>query len=220
MSNTPAQDKLEDRLKKVFNDPATQAAVVDAVVTNKPAGWSRRSVAPYYKEKYARRLKPVIDEMMQDGKPVVYDYKEVKDKLNISKSTLYLLINQSMHYLVDKMDTEDKRYAKFCETLTIHQERNVGVVLRIDVGFAGEDENALMPKKITYQVDAPKWKEELLSYLENAKPGDKPFHKDGLCLNVDEIAQLKQAFAPLGESILFSLTSYSIKVIKVNKSAL
>jgi hypothetical protein len=145
---TPAQDKIEHRLKRVFNNPETQAAVVDAIVSNKPAGWSRRSNAPYYKEKYARRLKPVIDEMMQDGKPVVYDYKEVKTKLHISKSTLYLMVNQSMHYLVDRMDTPDKKYAKFCETLNIHQEEGVGLVIEIEAGFNGENEEALTPKKI------------------------------------------------------------------------
>jgi len=96
----------------------------------------------------------------------------------------------------------------------------VELVNENEIGFHRENEEALTHKKIDTTSDGPKWKADMMNYLETAEAGDKPFFKDGLCLNPEEIAQIKVALMPLGRSIMASITSYSVKLIKVNGEAL
>lgn len=216
MSQTPAADNFEDKMKKVFMNPTVQNAVVDAIVTNRPAGWGRRSIAPYFKEKYGLEMKKVIDDMMQDGQPVLFEYEEFQRKFGQSPETLYLRINQSLRYLMEKLDDSDKTYGRFVERLHVFKKRRVGIIMELAPTLTGDTKFDLTPKKIEPTTSEPKWKEELQQYLETAQPGAAPFLREKLCLNPEEIQQVKDSLAPLGNSVLHSVTSYSIKVIRVN----
>lgn len=215
MSDT--DDKIKQKLNKVFVNPQLQSAIVDAVVYSRPHGWGRRSVAPYYKERFGKEMKPILDEMIKTREDQLFEYEDFKKKFGISKETLYLRINQSMRYVIDKMDDVDHTYGRFCEMVEVNRERNVGVIIRFRPECREGEVSNFVPKAVEPKDSLPVWREQLNEFLENSTPGDKPFFKEKLALTPEQIQDLTDSLTGIG-GILFNVTSYSVKVIRVNTS--
>lgn len=203
---------MKERLQQVFINPKVQAAVVDHVIHSKPLGWKRRSNAPYYKERYAAELKEVVDAMIKDRRDRFYPYEMAKKTLGIEKGTLFLRIYQAHRYLLDYMDTPDKLYAKFFETVTIQRRRGTGVVIAFAPGFA-EGNGKLEP--LPADSKNTTWRDKMEDWVENSQPGDEPFFQDKLVLSPDEISDLKATFIGI-PGIISSITSSHVKLVKIN----
>lgn len=214
MSNDTSKQKVEERLKQVFANPQTAAAVADVLVRNKPPGWSRRSCAPYYKERYALEMKDVLDGMMADRKDRVYRYDEFLAKFGVSKESLYLRVNQSLRYLLENMDDDDHTYGRFQEMITITRERNIGICIRFIPEFREGDISNFKPESVRPKDEAPKWKQRIDDYLEDGEVG-QPLLVDNLCLTPDEIATMKASFGGV-KGLIYNVTSKSIKLVKTN----
>jgi len=212
MPNNPTI--TEANLKKIFVNPTVQAAVVDVVIGNRPKGWSRRSNAPYYKEKYALEAKEVIDGMIKDRMDRVYDYAEFESKLNMSRNTVYLRVNQSFAYLVDKMDDIDHTYARFMEMIHIERVRGVGVMIKMIPEFRNSNVSSFVPTQVIPHEQIPQWKEDMLEYLEKGEAG-KPFFRDKLALSTEEIEDIKASLYGL-KGVIHNITAHSIKIVKTN----
>jgi hypothetical protein len=209
----------ESKLKVIFKDPQMSAKMVDILVNNKPQGWGRRSIAPYFTEKYGKIMKAVLDTMMEKKEDLVYGYDDFKQQFGLSASSLYLRINQSIKYVCEKMDTPDHKYSKFCEMFTIERRRGVGVILRFKPDMREGFNAEFIPKPIISKDELPKWKDDLNTWLEESVPGDEPFHADKLALNPEEIQEVKNSLVGL-KGVISNVTSYHIKVIKLNDDAL
>jgi hypothetical protein len=196
-----------------FPDGRTASNIVNLVVKKKPAGWSRRSYATYYKKRYAEWLKRDIDAMMIDRQPVIYR----KDLWpNVSMHSLYLRVNQALRYLLDpenNMDPDGK-YKKFMEEIHIGfvpkgKSSKIGVAMMFDEVLEGNEPKA---EKFVGEEDMPKWKMELDEWLESGS-NTEPFHRSGLILTPEVIEQLKLELDGL-ENVIASITSRDIKIIK------
>jgi hypothetical protein len=189
----------EERKRKfvedIFPSPEVASRIVDIVVHNKPQGWSRKSNAPYYKEIYALRTKKHIDIMMETKKDLTYFYATwcgEKDE-KMSKQTLYVMINQSLRYLIDKLDTPDRKYGRWYETVRLKIMHNVGIRISYIVGFGegGEDVVLTIP-----DAEKPVWR-QMENWLES--DSNEPFCQEGLVLSPQEIRDIKEglAFLPI-----------------------
>ena len=206
----------ESTIKQVLSNPQHAAKMVDLLVSKRPQGWGRRSIAPYYNHKYGREMIVVLDEMMRDKQDKVYNYSHFLEKFGLSKTSLYLRINQSMKYVCERMDTPEHKYARFCETITIERKRDVGVMIRFKPEMREGFVSDFKPQPVMGKEELPVWKEKLDDYLEHAQPGDDPLLIERLALNSQEIASVKASMANLS-GVISNVSSYSIKVIKINE---
>lgn len=211
-----SEQAMVDRLKQVFVDPKLQGRMVDYVVRNKPLGWSRKSSAPYYKERYALELKGVLDEMMVDRQPRCYSYHDFLEQHGISKETLYLRVNQSERYLRDCLDP-DRVYAKFLEQVSITRKRGVGVMLELLPEFRNSSSSDFVPRIVETQEEIPKWKQKMDEFLEDGEIGGS-LHIQNLALSPDEISEVKLTLAGL-KNIMSNITAHDIKLVKINYDA-
>lgn len=187
------------------------AEAVEQVVGNKPANWSKRSIAPYYNEKYGKDMVVVLQDMMQSREDQIFEYDYFKSKFNISKKTLYLRINQSMRYALERLDDTSHTLGRFCSMLEV-KKLDTGVVIRFKPECRNGDITEFKPKPILAREELPIWQSQLDTYLEEAKPGDKPLFIDKLALTSSEIENIKNSMRGL-KGVMFSVTAYSIKVI-------
>jgi len=161
---------------------------------DRPATWSRRANAPYYRERYALEVKHVLDEMILaaesgDREPRILKYTDYPE---ISHVTLYLKINQAMMYLLDKLDTDEKTYFNFRQLINISRLRSIG----IKIGFAhGVDNKSLAAYKVS-STDIPQEKPKEVK-LPESKPLVQTDWKEQLA-NFVEIAQVGQSLKLTG----------------------
>ena len=205
--------EINEQIKKIFVSPELSAKVADVLIEGKkPSGWSRRSTATYYGQQYAIQIKAVLDAMMADKQDRWYYYKEWP---HMSHTSVYLRINQSLRYLLEVMDP-DHRYSTFMSTVAITRERNVGVKLTVKEEYRDGALKTFIPVAIVPSLELPKWKQKIEKWLEESEPGDKPFILEGLMLTSEEVKNLKIEFLGLS-NIISSITSSSIKLIKINR---
>lgn len=205
-------DDAQQRINQIFVNPKTASAVVDLVVRKKPPGWGKRSQAPYYKERFGLEMKDVFDSMMSDRQDRVYSLEKFP---NMSVQSIYLRVNQSVRYLLEMLDSPEKKYGRFYEMLSITRERGLGVRISIIPEFRDADVSNFKPTVVIPKEQNPQWRQAVDDYLENAQIGDNPLHIENLALTADEIKDLKVSFAQL-KGIIYSVTSYHIKIVKVN----
>lgn len=205
-----------DQLKAVlFSDPKLQSQAVELLVNKRPFGWGRRSVAPYFNEHYGAQAKAVLDDMLKTRKDQCFYYDFFLKKFGISKATLYQRVHQSIRYVLERMDDKEHTYARLYSMLEVKRQHGVGVVLRFRPDCREGDVQDFKPKPVDSREDAPEWKDKMDAWLESATPDDAPFYKEGLALTSSEIKNLEDSLAGLS-GIIFSITSYSIKIVKVN----
>lgn len=206
--NDDNKKQAEHAVRAFFSDPRVAEAVVNIAVRKKPAGWSKRSNAPYFNSGAAKLMKEVADEMMRTREDQVYFYKDFP---TMSRNTLYLRINQSLRYLLEYMDTEDNLYAKWAEMVAVTRERGTGVRLSFKEEYRFGGENSFKPKAVLAKATEPKWKTDVDEYLESGRTS--PLHIDKLMLTPEEIGSLKESLVGV-QNILFRVTASEIKIVK------
>lgn len=211
--NEETDKEIKKRIEGIFPHPSTASAMVDLIVHKRPRGWSRKSNATYYKEIYAKQMRESIDTMIASGNRLIYRYETWcnEDHGDMSPSTLYLRINQSIRYLIEQMDTDEHKYAKWYETVRISREKNVGVIVEFIPGLANESgfkPDVIEPK----DIGRPPWERQMDEWLESNN--NSPFVKEGLALAPEEIVTIKIKLQQLS-NVMANVTSSSIKIVKV-----
>lgn len=204
-------EKIKERLNGIFSSPEIASKVVNLVVHNRPAGWSRKSNAPYYKEIYAIQLKGEIDKMIESGKPLCFRYTTwCTDETRMSKQTLYNRINQSIRYLIEQLDI-DRHYAKWYESVRVERVHNVGIIISFVVGL--DSAGQFKAEQVEPKENEPIWKREMDAWLES--DNIRPFCKEGLALTPQQVIDLSVELDTLS-GIKASVTSSSVKIIRMN----
>ena len=181
------------------------------VTRNRPAGWSRKSCAPYYKEIYGKQIKREVDKMITSDNPIIWRFSVwCNGDTSMTENTLYTRINQSIRYLLEMMD-DDGKYKKWYQSVRISRERKLGVTIRFIPGFSGSGED-FTSEEIEPRETMPKWKLDMELWLEG--DNSTPFCKENLALSPEEIVELKVQFSQLS-NVQFSITEKSIKIIRV-----
>ena len=205
------KEQIKKAADAIFPSPEVASKFVDMIVTNRPHGWSRHSNAPYYKEVYALHIKREIDKMIQSGNPIVFRYNQWCEEGGMTPNTLYTRINQSIRYLIEKLD-RDGKYKLWYEGITIRRKRGVGIRMDYVAGLC-ENATSLVADEVETETHTPKWKRDLDYWLES--DNTTPFCQQGLALTPEEILSLKRELGGLS-NVQCSIKSESVKVIKVN----
>jgi hypothetical protein len=180
--------------------------MADLFIRKRPVGWSRKSNAPYYNERYARWLKKDIDAMIVDRRSRVYRYDVFKDS---TPNTLYTRINQALLFLCEKMDDTNGTYKKFKSEIKVERERGVGVTIT----FAETLDVDARASIFIPNTDKPKWMMKLDAWLESTDVTLPPFYQGQLALTPEMITELETQLGEI-EGILFNVSAEEIKVIK------
>lgn len=205
----PEETNIDDKLKAVFANPQTRAAVASAIASPRPAGWSKHSKASYFRKCYADEIKGHIDEQIKTGQDLVFRYETWCRILSISERTLYTRINQSILYLVEKMDV-DGVYSKWYENVDIDcKTSGLGIVISIS---KIAETKALKPELVVPRQSLPQWRKDLMDWLESDT--EDPFVRENIALSTEEITLLREEFLT-NEGLMCNIKANSIHIVKV-----
>jgi hypothetical protein len=203
-SNQPAEV-----VKQFFKDPAVAANIARLVTGAKPATFGPRSNSPYFKELYGQVMKEAADVMIETREDCMYYYSQFP---NISDGTVYAMVNQSMRFLVERMDDETFKYAKWANVINVTKERGVGVRISFIEDYRNASSMAhVRPKSVLGKAQAPAWKQEVDTYCADDRM-TKPLEIKGLCLTPDEIKMMRDSLARI--AVISEVTAQSIVIIK------
>ncbi len=206
---------LHEEVKKIFVDPKVSQKIVELVTSDKPAGWSNKSNAPYYKRVYAEEIRPFIDNMMKDGQDILYRYSTwCTDTSGVSRATLYNRINQSIRYLVERLDPQHI-YSEWLERVVITRQSDVGVIISYVPGLGPNGGNVptMKPESVVPKVARAIWERKMDEWLED-ETNYEPFVKEGLALSQQEVVNLIAKVAQLS-NVQYSITESYVKLIKI-----
>ena len=202
----------------------------------RPLTWSKRANVPYYKARYALEIKHIFDEMIlaaEDGdkEPRIIKYVDYPE---VSHTTLYLKINQSLLYLLEKMD-EAGIYSNFRQLVQISRVRSVGIKFSLVHALdnkplsAFKISSANIPKEKPLErireviSDTPKvleapnlnedWKAALHAFVEKAEPG-QTFKSNNLSLTMEDGEYIKQMI-PDDKCIIYKASAESLFLLKL-----
>lgn len=211
-------EELKKEVTHLVKDPVMAAKMVNAVVPSKrPAGWSRRANAPYFKEHFGLEMKATLDTVLDKKEDVVYDYKTF-EAIGMSRTTVYLRVNQSLHYLIEYLDPDGKYRDAWDNKIQITKERGVGVRISLLEHCREGYQSNFTPRTVIPKAEMPEWRRKMEKFLETAEPGDK-FYKEGLALPPEEVKELNDSFIGV-EGFLVNITSFSIKIVRIDESKL
>lgn len=229
MPDEPNVDnEIRKRISAIFPDEQTKTKMIDLLTQkDKPVGWSSQSYAPYYTPYFGEQMQRMVDAQMQmfnEGKfqEIVYPFEEFcypsKPKVEggCSEQSLYLRVNQSIRYVLEKLDT-DGRYRRWRDMVDVRRDNDrkcVRVFIKREVKATLQGIELPQPKMAEPVQIRPKWKRELDDWIENNED-TSPFIKENLILSPQEQTDLKAELSGLTH-IEFSVTSSSVKAIKVN----
>ena len=188
-----------------YPDQTTANHVVDLLVRKRPEGWSRKSLATYYREEYAEKLRPALDNMIETG------IKKVVRVDRLSLQSCYLWVNQAWKFIRDYMDGPNSgngKYSKLWKETKCSRVKGAGVIIE----FRNTVNEELIAEDFIAEGGRIAWKKQIDEYLED-KTNIRPFHKDNLLLSTDEQYQLRSELEDLG-NIQFSISAKEIKIIK------
>jgi hypothetical protein len=180
----------------------------DADDPKRPKNWSRLANAPYYKHRFALDMKVIYDQMMADMTDREFKFKEFPD---ISRQTLYLRVNQSRRYLVDKLDPTGI-YTAFNECVTVtREETGIRINIHRDVQLGAEKKVGFMPDKVVARE--LQWRGKMDEWMEGSQPDDR-FEQKELSLSDEQVQELRLELDQL-EGIAASVTNSSVKILRL-----
>lgn len=208
------EEQIAAKLKQIFVNPKITSAIVADVLDDRPKGWSRKSMCPYYKAKYALQLKEELEHMIATRTDLCYSYEDWQKMSGLGKDSLYLRVNQSRRYLLERLDP-DKKYAKFFEMVTVTRERGKGVMISFLPEFRDGDVSSFKPRSVIPEKETPIWREKIDEFLENEDNVGESLHVGNLALSPEDIVQLKLEMHGLA-NIVANISTFDIKLVKIN----
>lgn len=200
--------QVEDKLKTYFANPQTRAAIASVISSPRPVGWSHRSKASYFKKVYAEEIKEHIDQQIATGKDLIFRYATWCEKLGVSERTLYTRINQSILFLVQRLDP-DGVYSKWYEGVDIDCKSSKFAIV-ISVAKVEASRN-IKPELVEPRQSLPQWRKKLMDWLESNS--NEPFVEEGLALGPEEVLKLREEFLT-NDGLLVDINFHAIRIIK------
>ena len=133
---------------------------------------------------------------------------------DIRQNTLYLIVTQGYNYLIDYMDTDDRRYAKFRKDIMICKDKDaLGVSLRWKYGKGVKEltarrvgkDRAVILKSVTIsneeQLAPQEWRHRLMEFLQSEIDGEI-LYQEGLSLTEADMHLLGELVDAPGVHIL------------------
>ena len=202
--------QIHDRFKEIFPSPQVAATVTRLVTSKRPLTWGRKSNSAYYKQSYALEIKKDIDHQLETKEDIIYSYRIwCEGPHAVSTTTLYLRVNMSIRYLIDKLDVDGK-YQAWWDGCSCIQERGMGIRISVTTNRRGAPMQGtfVQPKEAD-----PLWRRQFDEWIE----GDdtEPFVRERLALSDEEVRQLEQELSEL-VNIQADISHTKIAAIKMS----
>lgn len=205
-----SQVEMFQMFQELMRDTEKRKKLVDLIAGERPRQWKTSTNSPYYKARYALELKQILDAMIEKRDDMEYTYADFP---NMSKTSLYLRVNQAKKFLIVELDP-DKKYYDFLNIVAITREKT-GVRLSIPDDLR-EPGSIYQGRVVSPKSENNVWKDELDAWLETSLPG-QVFLKKKLSLSEDDIKTLEASLMPL-KDVIYSITYNTIKVVKTEVS--
>lgn len=210
---SPKEREQFDNLKALFAMPEVAAFLRRHLahpiksMDGLPRGWTGNTRAPYYKEKYALQVKPIVDRLIATGKPQLVPLSECGYTFN----TLNSLLHQGWLWLIDNLDTPEEIYKTWRAKTVLSRTAN-GIALFIKEKST-EEPSTLSFIEISNKEDSSKWRVELQDFLDSAPPGTKKKWID-LNLSAEEQSDLDLSLSGLKETIVYVIKPNELIIAK------
>jgi len=201
-------DEIDNKLKAMFANPQTRAAVASAIAAPRPQGWSKHSKSSYFKKQYAEEIREHIDQQIATGQDLVFRYDTWCKTLGISERTLYARFNQAIMFLVQRMDPTGK-YSEWYDSVDIDcKTSKVGIIMST---AKFEATKSIKPELITPRQSLPQWRKELMDWLES--DSEEPYCKENIALSNEEILSLREFLTQDG--LMVDIKCNKIAIVKM-----
>lgn len=189
------------RLKKKRNIPADEL----------PAGYSSNSSATYYNEQVALAIKKELDKLDPIAKNSNLRIPITKYK---SVHTIYQQIYLGWRYLIEKLDTPDKKYASLRNQISVRKRRHCVELFwnMRSCPTLGGVEVVLDGVEIENTANTVGWQESVVEWANDAVDGAILDQK--IELSEDEIQWLRDYFAPSQDIVIIRCNSAGYKITK------
>lgn len=210
----PSEEQIKAALTILEAAEEEQGSSIKKVlVINKtlPKGWNPETNSPYYREKFALDAQREIDRILLDKETAI----KLRPK-DCKLVTLYQRIVQGRLYLIDHLDTTDKKYALAKPHIEIKRlkEENVVVMFWRDVAKAERltYETELGENSSTYLDDSiAKWKKDLEDFIDYSNDGDT-FYRRALSITEDDQIWVRTILMPLGQFHIKKMSSTTLEI--------
>lgn len=169
---------------------------------SRPATWNRRSKAPYYTHEYGLAMKSVADKMLSSKNDQIFELSHFP---SLRINSLYSRINQGIRFLLEVMDTPDKKYATWRAIILIRNEKDA---IRISFNPAFKDVK-FASREVVPKGDRS-YKEKVDDFLES---NEKVLIIKDLALSTDEALAMIASLKTL-QGINYEVTRESIRIVK------
>lgn len=211
--SVPVEDKqqIKEILKEIKDEIAKEARGV-----TKPKEWSRNSVSPYYRVKFALELKAVIDEMLITNDDKIWYYEKfAKQPFKFTPSTLYSYVYQACKYLEEQEipGVDREFYKKLMERVIRTREPGVGVRISFhtDIPAAYVD---IVPDTVVKKSEIFKLKNAVDEWLEKAAIGDL-FSAEKLGLSPEEVIEFQNIYSGTEHFLAVDISTETLTIRKI-----
>lgn len=198
----------KDLLEGATNEQRNAVADVlaRAVPSASPPGWSKSSVASYYREKYALEVKILLDKIKLDRE---HDHKIRSNQFRTSRKTYYQKLTQGWLYLIDRLDPSGE-YKELRKNICLKREKD-GIRFKWALNEADDIElEAVEPE---HKRDL--WRTELQDFLNNVAIKDgQVLELNNLDLNTSELVEIQQLIDTIEGFYLLKLTKNRVQIAK------
>lgn len=203
------EDKIKEQVRSLFADPITANRIINAATRTKPPGWGENSNGPYYKPFYANALKQLVDKMIDTKLSIEYRYATHCSEGGKTPRSLYAMVNQSINFLCNELDTPDNKYKTWKQEVNIHQS-SLGIVIEYipEIAKGHSKSGTLVPNTSTLPI----WKRKMNDWLEGSTK--EPFVQEGLLLTQEEVRELKLELGQL-PTVMADVKPGSVRIIRL-----
>jgi hypothetical protein len=170
----------------------------------RPAAWNRRSKAPYYTHEYGLAMKAVADKMLTSKNDQIFELEHFP---SLRINSLYSRINQGIRFLLENMDTPDKKYATWRAVIIVRNEKDA-IRLSFNPAFKDVKFNA---REVTPKTDRS-YKDKIDDFLESND--ERILVIKDLALSTEEALTIINSLRQL-EKINYEVTRESIRIVKL-----
>jgi hypothetical protein len=193
-------------------------AIQNPNVRSKLVGLSElKNNRPYYNEKAAQDLIPLVNDMMKDKIELEFPVEVFKENNDWSRNTLFMFVQQTLDWIGNHYDPDkDGRYSEFRKSVKITNRANeVSIWIRWhDHVKFGQRTGGMLADVKKHTLDAPNvaWREELMNWMQNPD-GPKAIKMDKLNLTDEDKAWIRQTLMESeGTFELLRLESHELKI--------
>lgn len=195
---------------KTFQDllklPSGKKAIYDRIVGNEPAD------KEIYISRDAKQLLPIINAMIEDKEDREFRFEDFSSYWK--PNTVWIKINQCVKFIVENLDTPEKKYSRWREQIQIKRNTN-GVLLEwiknpllLNRGWIAHKVKTTEEEKIIAG-----YREKIFKFLAESKPNEY-IHLKELTLDEEEVSSLKKVLSD-NKEFLFKISETEIKIIHI-----